>query len=133
ESRNMNRPAPGGSNVVVVGGGYGGANVAKALDADTNVVLIEPKDAFVHNIAALRALVDPAFLPKIFLPYDHLLAQGHVERDRAVTVGAHRVVVESGREFAADYIVLATGSTYPFPAKSDVFDTYDAIEMYRAA
>jgi NADH dehydrogenase FAD-containing subunit len=133
ESRKTNQITPGGPNVVVVGGGYGGVNVAKALDADTNVVLIEPKEAFVHNIAALRALVDPAFLPTIFLPYDHLLARGQVERDRAVTIGAHRVVVESGKEFAADYIVLATGSTYPFPAKSDARDTYDAIEMYRAA
>jgi NADH dehydrogenase FAD-containing subunit len=132
-TENSNHATPGPPSVVVVGGGYGGVQVAKALDADTNVVLIEPKDTFVHNIAALRALVDPAFLPTIFLPYDKLLARGHLERDRAVTVGAHRVVVESGKEFAADYVVLATGSTYPFPAKSDVRDTYDAIEMYRAA
>ena len=65
---------------------------ASALDADTDVVLIEPKDAFVHNIGALRALVEPAFLPKIFLPYDRLLAHGRVVRDRAVEVSAHRVV-----------------------------------------
>ena len=133
ESQSTNPSTPGGPNVVVVGGGYGGVGVAKALDADTNVVLIEPKESFVHNIAALRALVEPDFLPKIFLPYDHVLARGHVERDRAVTVESHRVVVESGKEFAADYIVLATGSSYPFPAKTDARDTYDAIEMYRAA
>jgi NADH dehydrogenase FAD-containing subunit len=129
----MDEGTPIRPTVVVVGGGYGGVNVAKALDADANVVLVEPKDAFVHNIGALRALVDPTFLPKIFLPYDRLLANGHVERDRAVRVGPHRVVVESGKEFAADYIVLATGSTYPFPAKSPVLDSHDAIEMYRAA
>ena len=133
ENQSPNPGAPGGPNVVVVGGGYGGVGVAKALDAETNVVLIEPKESFVHNIAALRALVEPDFLPKIFLPYENLLARGHVERDRAVTVGAHRVVVESGKEFAADYIVLASGSTYPFPAKTDARDTHDAIELYRAA
>ena len=70
--------------VVVIGGGYGGVGVAKALDADVDVVLVEPKDAFVHNIGALRALVEPAFLPKIFLPYDRLLTRGRVVRDRAV-------------------------------------------------
>jgi apoptosis-inducing factor 2 len=119
--------------VVVVGGGYGGVNVAKALDADVEVVLVEPKDAFVHNIGALRALVEPTFLPQIFLPYNRLLAHGRVVRDRAVEVSAHRVVLASGDAIAADYIVLATGSTYPFPAKSNAHDAEDAIDNYRAA
>ena len=48
--------------VVVVGGGYGGVNAAKALDPHADVVLVELKDAFVHNVASLRALVEPAFL-----------------------------------------------------------------------
>lgn len=30
--------------VAVIGGGYGGATVAKALDEDTDVVLVEPKE-----------------------------------------------------------------------------------------
>ena len=98
-----------------------------------NVVLVEPKDAFVHNIGALRALVDPAFLPKIFMPYDRLLAHGRVVRDRAVEVSAERVVLASGEAIAADYIVLATGSAYPFPAKSNAHDAEDAIDNYRAA
>src|SRR6266850_550653 len=119
--------------VVVIGGGYGGVAVARALDADVDVVLVEPKDSFVHNIGALRALVDPEFLPKIFLPYSALLANGRVVRDRAVEVDAHRVVLASGETIAADYVVLATGSTYPFPAKSDAHDAEDAMDNYRAA
>src|SRR6202035_2434324 len=106
--------------VVVVGGGYGGIAVAKALDETSNVVLVEPKDAFMHNVAALRALVDPSWLPKIFLPYDGLLAHGRVVRDRALVVDPHRVVTASGQEIAADYIVLASGWRYPFPAKTDL-------------
>ena len=109
--------------VVIVGGGYGGVNAAKALDADTDVVLVEPKDAFVHSVASLRALVEPAFAPRIFLPYDRLLARGRVEHGRAIEVAPHRVVLASGREIAADYVVLASGSSYPFPAKSDLDDT----------
>src|SRR5438132_5475903 len=82
--------------VVVVGGGYGGTAVAKALDATTDVVLVEPKDAFMHNIAALRALVDLSWLPRIFLPYTGLLTNGRVVRDRAVIVDPHSVVTASG-------------------------------------
>jgi apoptosis-inducing factor 2 len=119
--------------VVVIGGGYGGVNVAKALDAHVEVILVEPKNAFVHNIGALRALVEPTFLPEIFLPYDRLLANGRVVRDRAVEVSAHRVVLASGDSIAAEYVVLASGSTYPFPAKSDAHDAEDAIDNYRAA
>ncbi|OUC95981.1 hypothetical protein [Streptosporangium minutum] len=34
--------------VVVIGGGYGGSAVAKALDPEADVVLIGPRDAFVN-------------------------------------------------------------------------------------
>jgi apoptosis-inducing factor 2 len=117
--------------VVVVGGGYGGVAVAKALDETSDVVLVEPKDAFMHNIAALRALVDPSWLPRIFLPYAGLLAHGRVVQDRAVVVDPHRVVTASGEEIPADYVVLATGSRYPFPAKTDLVDTHHAQEQVR--
>src|ERR1700694_4840327 len=119
--------------VVVVGGGYGGTAVARALDATSDVVLVEPKDAFMHNIAALRALVDPSWLPSIFLPYGGLLTNGRVLRDRAVVVDPHRVVTASGEEIFADYVVLATGSRYPFPAKTDLVDAHHAQEQVRQA
>jgi NADH dehydrogenase FAD-containing subunit len=119
--------------VVVVGGGYGGTAVAKGLDETHDVVLVEPKDAFMHNIAALRALVDPSWLPKIFLPYEGLLTKGRLVRDGALSVEPHRVVTTAGEEISADYVVLATGSRYPFPAKTDLIDTHHAQEQVRRA
>ena len=118
---------------MVVGGGYGGVAVAKTLDETMDVVLIEPKDAFMHNIAALRALVDPSWLPRIYLSYDKLLANGRVVRDRATVVEPGRVVTSSGQEILADYVVLATGSSYAFPAKTDKVDTQAAQDQVRAA
>jgi apoptosis-inducing factor 2 len=129
----MSEPSPAQPVVVVIGGGYGGINVAKSLDEVAEVILVEPKDTFLHNVAALRALADPSWLPKIFLPYDRLLARGTVLQDRAAKVEAGRVVLASGREIDADYIVLATGSEYPFPAKSDVDASAAAHEKFRAA
>jgi NADH dehydrogenase FAD-containing subunit len=117
--------------VAVVGGGYGGFAAAKALDESADVTLIEPRDAFVHNVAALRALVEPEWLPRIFLPYDHLLRNGRVVRARAVEVDAGRVGLSTGEELRPDAIVLATGSTYPFPAKTHTDDTAVTISRYR--
>jgi NADH dehydrogenase FAD-containing subunit len=111
------------ATVVVVGGGYGGASAAKALDDMADVILVEPKDCFVHNIAALRALVDQQWVDRVFYPYERLLSRGKWVRDRAVGVDPTGVTVGSGDRIAADYIVLATGSAYPFPAKMEVDDS----------
>ena len=115
------------ATVVVVGGGYGGAPTAKALDEIADVVLVEPKDAFVHNIAALRGLVDPDWTDRIFNPIEiRLLRRGRVIHDRATRVDADAVILGSGERIEADYIVLASGSAYPFPAKMDVADSATA-------
>ncbi|MEU4766704.1 FAD-dependent oxidoreductase [Actinosynnema sp. NPDC023794] len=121
-----------GRVVVVVGGGYGGAAVAKALDEDADVVLVEPKDAFVHAAGSLRALVEPDWAHNIFFPYDRLLARGRVVRDRAASVDPVGVTLASGERIAADYVVLATGSGYPYPAKTDTDSSTEALDRLRA-
>jgi apoptosis-inducing factor 2 len=120
-------------SVVVVGGGYGGINVAKALDDVADVTLVDPTEAFVHNVAAWRALVDPEWLERIFFPYEHLLAHGRFLRDRAVAIDGRRVTLESGDVLEPDYLVLATGSAYPFPAKTEEPDIASARARHRAA
>jgi NADH dehydrogenase FAD-containing subunit len=108
------------ATVAVVGGGYGGIAVAKALDEIADVCLIEPRETFVHNVAALRAVTDPDWIGRLFLPYSRLLARGRVIRDRAARVDAGSVTLGSGGQIEVDYIILATGSRYPFPAKLDL-------------
>ncbi len=103
--------------VVVVGGGYGGASVARQLDPDFDVTLIEPKDAFVHSSAALRAVVDPDWQERVFYPYDQLLTRGRVVRNWARRVSPGSVRVSLFETIDADAVVLATGTAYPFPAK----------------
>ena len=123
--------SPARPTVVVLGGGYAGIQVARPLDDVADVVLVEPKDDFMHNVAALRALVDPSWLKRIYLPYAGLLGRGRVIRDRAVKADAGRVVLASGAELSPDYLVLATGSGYPFPAKNNVPSTEAAHDQVR--
>jgi NADH dehydrogenase FAD-containing subunit len=103
--------------VVVVGGGYGGARVAALLDDVADVVLVEPKDAFVHASAALRAAVDPAWEDRVFFAYDRLLRRGRVLRQRVERATSSGVHLADGTTVDADHLVLATGTSYPFPAK----------------
>src|SRR3981081_4135403 len=98
------------ASVVIVGGGYGGINAAKALDDVANVTLVDPTEAFVHNVASWRALVEPEWLDRIFLPYEHLLAHGRFVRDRAVAVDGRRVTLASGDVLEPDHLALAPGS-----------------------
>jgi apoptosis-inducing factor 2 len=123
QGADMSEDTPNRPSVVVLGGGYAGIGVAKALDEIADVTLVDPKDAFVHNVAAWRALVEPEWLGRIFFPYEHLLANGRFVRDRAVNVDGRRVTLESGEQLDPDYLVLATGSSYPFPAKTDAPDS----------
>jgi NADH dehydrogenase FAD-containing subunit len=129
----MTQTATPRASVVVVGGGYGGINVAKALDDIANVTLVDPTEAFVHNVAAWRALVEPKWLERIFLPYERLLANGRFLRDRAVGVDGSSVRLASGDVLEPDYLVLATGSAYPFPAKTEEPDIASAVSRHTAA
>lgn len=117
--------------VAVVGGGYGGAAVAKALDPEAEVVLIDPRDAFVNAAGSLRALTQPDWAANMFFPFDTLLSRGRVIRDRAVSVDPGGVTLASGRRVQADYLVLATGSSYAYPAKPAADSVSQALEDLR--
>ncbi|WP_433221119.1 NAD(P)/FAD-dependent oxidoreductase [Microtetraspora malaysiensis] len=103
--------------VAVIGGGYGGAAVAKALESEADVVLIDPRDAFVNAAGSLRAVTRPDWAGNMFFPFETLLTKGTVVRDRAASVDPDGVILASGGRVAADYVVLATGSSYTYPAK----------------
>jgi NADH dehydrogenase FAD-containing subunit len=117
--------------VVVVGGGYGGAAVAKALESAADVVLIDPRDAFVNAAGSLRALAQPGWAGNMFFPFDTLLTRGTVIRDRAVSVDPGGVSLASGRRVEADYLVLATGSDYAYPAKPKADSMGEALDDLR--
>lgn len=103
--------------VVIVGGGYVGFEVAQALEEHADVTLIEQREAFVQPPAAIRALLQPNLIDQIILPYDRLLSSGQVVQARATAVNQSEVILDNGTTYPADYIVLATGSSYSAPFK----------------
>lgn len=107
--------------VAIIGGGYAGYSLARLLDRDVEVTLIEAREAFVHNVAAIRATARPELLGQIVIPYDGLLKRGRVVRGRAASIDANGVTLADGQRIEADAIVVATGSHYaaPFKPQSD--------------
>ncbi len=97
--------------LVIVGGGYLGAQLAQSLEHDLEVTLIEQRDTFVHAPAMIRAIVKPVMLDTVLLPYDQLLTKGTLVKAKATKVEEQSVTLEDGTKISADYIVIATGST----------------------
>jgi len=121
------------TSIIIVGGGYGGSLLARRLDPHCDVTLIEPRDAFVHNVAAMRAVMIPELVDRIVLPYDRLLKRGRVVRDRVAGLGQSHVALASGRVQQGDAIVVATGSRYAAPFKPQTDDCDDFRTAMRGA
>jgi apoptosis-inducing factor 2 len=115
--------------IVIVGGGYAGTMLARTLDPVAEVLLIEPRVAFVHNVAAIRSIVDPSWLDRLIIPYHRLLKRGRVLHDRAVTIEGTGVRLAAGGPLESDILVIATGSTYARPFKV----SGDSVPDFRAA
>lgn len=123
--------------VVVVGGGYGGLAVSRELEKlitkynlNVEILLVERRDRFFHCIAAVRALTEPGFSEKCWLPYDNIFTTDRgkvIESTEILEIHpsyllARRTDHESDAsarpiEIAYDYLVIATGLPNRIPAR----------------
>jgi len=118
--------------VVIIGGGYAGNNVARTLDAEFNIVLIERKDYFLHNVGTPRGMVDHEFMKKLLIPYTSLLKNGHVIKGQVDRLTDTEVIVQ-GHETPITgfkYLVVATGTSYSFPYKVPHAEVADVLPQY---
>ena len=116
--------------IVIVGGGYLGAELAQSLQRAAEVTLIEQRSHFIHTSALIRAVVEPRLMDRSLIPYDRLLQDGGtLIRARATAVDADGVTLQDGTRVPADILVIATGSANALPFKA----REDDIEGLRAA
>ncbi|KAJ1673943.1 hypothetical protein EV182_004275, partial [Spiromyces aspiralis] len=92
------------------------------------ITLVDRLGQFYHSLGALRGVIDQDFASQIFIPYDrvftpesnqsgssnitHKFVQGSLSE-----VHPNHIILEGGEKINFDYLVLATGSSYPAPAK----------------
>ncbi|ELW65724.1 Apoptosis-inducing factor 2 [Tupaia chinensis] len=123
----------GALHVVIVGGGFGGIAAASQLQTlNVPFMLVDMKDSFHHNVAALRASVESGFAKKTFISYSVTFKdnfrQGLVV---GIDLKNQTVLLQSGEALPFSHLILATGSTGPFPGKfNEVSSQQAAIQAY---
>ena len=102
--------------VVIYGGGVGGAKLARKLRGRAEVVLVDPLDYFEVPMAAPRNLVQPDFAERAILPFAEALPEVRHVRGRLVELNAVGGLIQTpaGRQLlvSGDISVLATGSRF---------------------
>ncbi|CAL9174113.1 unnamed protein product [Musa hybrid cultivar] len=101
--------------VVVVGGGIGGSLIAKSLQFNADVILIDQKEYFEIPWATMRSMVDPAVADKAIINHTDYLINGKVITASAVDITDTDVITSDGRQVAYDYLVVATGHVASSP------------------
>ena len=113
----IGRRVPATARVLVVGGGFGGATVAKYLrlfsGGALDVVLVEPEAAFVSCPLSNLVIGGSRTLAEITSPYE-ALARVHgvqIVRDSVLSIDTERriAVLASGPRIAYDKLVLSPG------------------------
>lgn len=117
---------PEDKHYVVVGGGYGGNAVAMDLKKHgAKFTIISNRDSFHHNIASVRTICKEGWAKKTMIPLKESFGD-NFKLGKVVEVKSEdkKVLLESGEEISYDYLVLATGTTGPFPNKLES-ESYD--------
>jgi len=134
------------SNIIIIGGGYGGVAVAQKLDAALHtthrIILIERKTHYWHSIGAPRTVAVDGFESQLLIPYDNLFKNGgKVINANAVQLSDNEVTLdrsvdEFGDKISFKYAIIATGSDYSKPAKVEGRNKEDIVKeigLYRTA
>lgn len=98
--------------VVVVGGGAGGSLIAKKLQNDADVFLIDTKEYLEIPWANLRAMVEPSFAERSLINHSDYLPKAHVIASAATGITEEDVLTAQGHSIEYDYLVIATGHVH---------------------
>ena len=126
--------------VVVVGGGYGGATAAKYVrllsEQRIDVLLVEPNEAFVSCPISNLVLGGTRTLADLTTSYDALTHQHGVQRvqDRVASIDAaqRRVTLAGGATVGYDKLILSPGVDLQFDAVQGLRAAHEAGTILQA-
>ncbi|HLD98439.1 MAG TPA: FAD-dependent oxidoreductase [Candidatus Nanoarchaeia archaeon] len=113
--------------VVILGGGFAGAKIAKSLEKYFEVTLVDSKDYYEFTPGVLRSIVKPYHLSKIQVLHSHYLKKAKVLVECVKEINSNYVKTEKNR-LVFDYLIICLGSSYntPFKEKEVVVTTRGA-------
>ncbi|WMV56269.1 hypothetical protein MTR67_049654 [Solanum verrucosum] len=102
-----------GRRVVVIGGGVAGSLIAKSLQFDADLTLIDP------------ATVEPLFAERSLIHHKDYLANGRLIVSEVTNITNKEVLTADGHQVTYDYLVVATGHYGPLPVtRTDRLEEY---------
>lgn len=115
--------------LIIIGGGFAGAYIAKELEQEFDVTLFDTKDYFEFTPSVLRTLVEPEHIQKIEVLHSRYLKHATIIRE-AVTRVLSREIIAGKKCYSFDYLVIASGSRYNSPIKEqDIIITMRGQEL----
>ncbi|KAH7371024.1 hypothetical protein BKA66DRAFT_611676 [Pyrenochaeta sp. MPI-SDFR-AT-0127] len=135
-------PVDNPKNVVIVGGSFSGVHLANwlanAVPTGYRVVLVEKNSHFNYLFAFPRYAVVPGYEQGAFIPYSDILRSAtkkgsllHIHTN-AIRATASQLELADGQTIDYAYLVIATGSSQPPPAKMRSFKHDLACEELRS-
>ncbi|XP_014443452.1 apoptosis-inducing factor 2 isoform X2 [Tupaia chinensis] len=121
----------GALHVVIVGGGFGGIAAASQLQTlNVPFMLVDMKDSFHHNVAALRASVESGFAKKTFISYSVTFKdnfrQGLVV---GIDLKNQTVLLQSGEVQRSQFIVVVGGGSAGVEMAAEIKTEYPEKEV----
>ncbi len=116
-------------HLIIIGGGFAGAYIAKKLEQEFDVTLFDTKDYFEFTPSVLRTLVEPEHIKKIEVLHSRYLKRATIIRETVTRVLPTEIT--AGKKcYPFDYLVIASGSRYNSPIKEqDIIITMRGQEL----
>jgi len=104
--------------LIIAGGGFAGAKIAKALESLYDTTLIDSKDYFEFTPGILRTILNPNHLKKIQVLHTDYLKKAAVITDSIKEISEKEVILsKNNQRIKFDFLVITLGSSYNFPFK----------------
>lgn len=102
--------------LIIIGGGFAGSYLAKKLENDFSVYLIDNKDYFEFTPGILRTIIEPEHAKKIQQLHKNYLKKAKICIGNVSEIGDDFVVWNKNK-LKFDYLAICSGSTYSSPFK----------------